>query len=130
MAFEETWGAWVRQFFRELFGSRLTDHLETELVKLRNDYEGRIHDKNEQIAGLREEKAALQAKILMYEMTIMPHTSRAGAEIVAYQKPAKPNFSQVTIGPPKTRWEITQEEHNKKIKEELAEEQAAAASKG
>ena len=76
------------------------------------------------------EKQLLLSKIATYETVIMPHTSRAGAEIVAYQKPAKPNFSQVTIGPPKTRWEVTQEEHNKKIKEELAEEQAAAASKG
>jgi hypothetical protein len=126
MPFEETWGAWVRQFFHELFGSRLTDHLETELVKLRNDYEGRLNDKNVQIEALREEKAALTAKIALYEMTIMPHTSRVGAEIVAYKKPTKPNFAAVNLPAPKTRWEVVQEEHAAKIEKELEEERAAA----
>jgi|SRR5271154_4080756 len=124
-----TFGFTIRQFFRELFGSRLTERLEEDLLRLRSDMEQRIQDKDNLIADLRGDRAVLLAKIATYEMTIMPHASRMGSEIVAYQKPTKPNFAPVDIPQPKTRWEMVQEEHNKKIEKEIADE-AAAAAKG
>ena len=123
-----TWGAGVRQFFRDLFGSRLIERLELDLVTLRNDFEQRLQDQALLIATLREEKQLLMSKVTTYEMTIMPHASRAGAEVVAYQKPNKPNFSFTEIPAPKSRWQVVQEEHEAQMRKELEEEKAAAAA--
>jgi hypothetical protein len=118
----EPLGKRIRQFFRDLFGSRVTEHLEVALVQLRQDFERRLQDKDVMVSSLREEKAMLMSKITLYELTIMPHASRTGAEVVAYQKPKKPNFSFVDVPPEKSRWERVQDEHNKQMAEELAEE--------
>src|ERR1700676_1315866 len=123
-----TWGAGVRQFFRDLFGSRLVERLELDLVNLRNDFEQRLQDQALLIATLREEKQLLMSKTAVYEMTLMPHASRAGAEVVAYQKPNKPTFSYAEIPAPKSRWQVVQDQHEEQMRKELAEEQAAAAA--
>jgi len=125
---QETWGAIIRQFLQELFGSRLTAHLEEEMLRLRNDYETRLHDKDIIIASLREEKAMLSSKINVYEMTIMPHASRAGADVIAYQKPKKPNFDFLDMGTVKSRWEQYQEDYYKEEAAREAAEKAARAS--
>ncbi len=139
MPFEytETFGAKIRQFFRELLGSRLAEHMEAELLRTRNDYETRLHDLQVIIASLREEKQMLMSKIAVYELTLMPHASRAGAEVVAYQKPKKPNFSFVDMPREKSRWEVVQEEHEKQLAKELEEDKkkvqepaATAAAQG
>jgi len=127
---QESLGKRIRQFFRDLFGSRVSEHLELELLRLRQDYEARLQDKDVMIASLREEKALLMSKITVYEMTIMPHASRTGAEVVAYQKPTKPNFSFVDLPAPKSRWQQVQEDHEKEMARQEAEEKAAAAAKG
>jgi len=128
----ETFGARIRQFLRELFGSRLIAQLELDLLRLRQDFEDRLQDKDRVIAGLREEKQQLMSKVATYELAIMPHSSRMGAEVVTYQKPIKPNFSFTEIGPPKSKWEMVQEQHNAQMAKEIAEEEAkkkeAAAS--
>ena len=122
-----------RQFFRDLLGSRITEHLEIELLRLRSDFEQRLMDKEQTIASLREEKSLLMSKITMYEMTIMPHSSRVGAEVVAYQKPIKPSFSFMDIPAPKSRWQTVQDEHDaqmaKEIEEEAKTKAASAANK-
>ena len=124
------WESWnvgknIRLFFRELFGSRVAEHLVVEVIQLRQDYEQRLQDKDHLIAALREEKAILMAKVTTYEATIMPRSSRAGAEIVAYTKP-KPNFSFIDVPAPKSRWEMVQEEHEKQMAKEIEEEKNAA----
>jgi hypothetical protein len=119
-------GKRIRQFFRDLFGSRVAEHLENEKTQLRQDYERRLQDKDTVIASLREEKSLLMSKITVYEMTIMPHASRMGAETVAYQAPKKPVFSFVDIPTEKSRWEQYQDEHNAQMAKELAEEAAKA----
>jgi hypothetical protein len=127
----EPLGKRIRLFFRDLFGSRVSEHLELELITLRQDYDHRLQDKDLTIATLREEKNLLMSKVTMYEMTIMPRSSRIGAEVVAYQKPTKPNFSFVDVPPPKSKWEMVQEEHEKQIQKEIQEEALAAkAPKG
>jgi hypothetical protein len=117
-------GSTLRQFLRDLFGSRYTAKLEVDLLRLRQDFEQRLLDKDLIIADLRTEKAALQGKINVYEMTIMPHASRAGADVVASLAPKKkPNFSDFSSVVPKSRWQIVQEEHEAQIAKELAEEE-------
>jgi hypothetical protein len=120
----ETFGARIRQFLRELFGSRLTERLELDLLNLRNDMERQLHDRDVLVATLREEKQQLMSKVAKYELAIMPHSSRMGAEVAAYVKPTKPNFSFTDIGPTKSRWEQVQDAHNAQMAKELAEEAA------
>ncbi len=122
-------GREIRECFRDLFGSRIVEHLEYELLQLRSDMEQRLQDKDKVIAGLREEKQQLMSKIAVYEMTIMPHSSRMGAEVAAYVKPTKPNFSFTDIGPTKSKWEQIQDEHDAQMRKELEEEKAATAAK-
>ena len=124
----EPLGKRIRQFFRYLFGSRVTEHLEVALVQLRQDFERRLQDKDVMVASLREEKALLMSKVTLYELTLMPHASRTGAEVVAYQKPKKPNFSFVDVPPEKSRWERVQDEHNARMAEEIEEEKQKAAT--
>lgn len=128
--FSETFGAHLRQFFRELFGSRLTAHLEEELLRLRNDHNQALHDRDVQIAALREEKAQLNSKIIIYENTVMAHSSKMGAEVVAYSKPEKPkpNFSFVDMPETKSRWQAVQDAHNEQMAKEIAEDNAKAAT--
>lgn len=119
-------GLSIRQFFRDLFGSRFIEHLETSLIQLRQDFDQRIQDKDKEIAALKEEKALLTSKITIYEMTLMPHASRAGAEVVAYSKPKKPNFEFFDSIQTKSRWEQYQEDY---YKSEEAREAAEKAEK-
>lgn len=118
----------IRGFFRDLLGSRITEHLEIELLRLRQDYEQRLQDKELTIASLREEKALLMSKTTMYEMTLMPHASRAGAEVVAYQKPTKPAFTFMDMPAPKSRWQQVQDEHDAQMSKEIEEDKQKAAT--
>lgn len=124
----ESWGRVIRQFFRDLFGSRIVEHLETEMIQLRQDFEQRIQDKDREIASLKEEKALFSSKITLYEMTLMPHASRAGAEVVSYQKPKKPAFSFIDSVPVKSRWEQFQDDYYKGEEAKEAAEKAEKAN--
>ena len=117
-----------RQFFRDLLGSRITEHLEVELLRLRSDFEQRLQEKDNTIASLREEKSLLMSKITTYEMTIMPYASRAGAEVVAYQKPKKPAFSFIDVPAPKSRWQQVQDNWEEQLSKEAEEEKQKAAT--
>ena len=121
-------GATIRDFFRELFGSRLISNLEVQLIQLRQDYEHRLLDKDQIIADLRTEFALMRGRMSIYENTIMPLASRAGAQVVAATtpKPLKPNFSPADFVAqlPKSRWEVVQEEHEKEMARLDAEEAA------
>jgi hypothetical protein len=130
MPYEETYGARIRQFIQELFGSRLTAHLEDEITRLRNDHDRALQDRDTQIAVLREEKQLLMSKITAYEFAVLPRTSRAGAEVIAYQKPAppKPNFSFADLPPTKSKWEQFQENYYAGEAKAIEAEKAAAAA--
>ena len=123
--YEETWGALIRQFLRELFGSRYTDHLECEITRLRTDHDRVLHACEVQIASLREEKAQLNSKIAMLEVVVMPRSSREGSEYVKAQKP-KPAFNFIDMPATKSRWQVQQDEHDALIAKEEAEEADAA----
>lgn len=117
-----------RQFFRDLLGSRITEHLEVELLRLRSDFEQRLQEKDNLIASLREEKSLLTSKITMYELTVMPHASRMGAEVVAYQKPTKPAFSFVDVPAPKSRWQQVQDNWEEQLSKDAEEEKQKVAT--
>jgi hypothetical protein len=124
----ETFGARIRQFLRELFGSRLTSRLELDLILLRQDFEVWAQENKVIVAGLREEKQMLLSKVATYEATLLPYASRAGAEVVAYQKPKKPAFSFVDIPAPKSRWQQTQDDGEEQLAKEAEEEKQKAAT--
>lgn len=123
-------GLEIRQFFRDLFGSRLVERLEEDLLRVRQDFEDRLQDKELVITTLRTEKAEMQAKIVLYERSIMPTASRAGAEIVAHQKPTKPNWSLDFKQPPpvKTRWQVVQDNHEEELRKAAEEESSKAVA--
>ena len=124
-----TSGARIRQFLRELFGSRITAQLELDLLRLRQDFEERLQDKERTIATLREDIQRLNSKVATYELSILPHSSRLGAEIVASQKAAKPTFAFEGLAPTKTKWQMIQDQHDEQMRKELAEEAEAAKNK-
>lgn len=131
----------IRVFFRELFGSReaevlreqmclrlaekdiLVARLEEDLLRLRSDFEARIQDRDETVSSLRANIVALEGKVFLYETTLMPLASRAGAEVVAAIKPRRPSFASDFNAPPiKSRWQQVQEEHEAQMRKELEEE--------
>lgn len=120
-------GSEIRNFFRELLGSRLIERLEVDLQMQRVDFDLRLQDKEYVIADLRMEKQQLLSKIALYELTIMPRASVQGAEVVGYQKPTKPNFSKEMFlsPPPMSSWQKVQFEHEERMKREVEEEEKA-----
>lgn len=117
----------IRNFFRDLLGSRLVARLEEDLLRLRQDFEDRLKDKDIIVANLREENQQLKQKVAIYELTIMPRASVQGAEVVGYSKPTKPSFSKEMFlePPPISRWAQVQQEHEANLKREAEEESAA-----
>lgn len=141
-------GKKIREFLRDLFGSRLVEtmqnnfnlmlahkelevsNVQAEMARLRNDFELRIQDKDNLIADLRTEKAMLAGKCHLYETTLMPLSSRAGATVVAAGKPRdKSALSEFPDLPPiKTRWQQMQEAHDAEIAKEIKQEQEQTKS--
>jgi hypothetical protein len=120
----------IREFFKDLFGSRLIARLEEDLLRLRSDFEQRLMERDQTIAELRTEKAGLLAKTLVYERTIMPLASRQGAEIVAATKPIKPNFGLDFNAPPVlSKWQQVQADHERRLAEEEKLEQEKKTAK-
>ena len=121
----------LRLFFRALFGSRLVEHLEVEMLRLRSDMEQRLQDKDRTIADLRTEKAELLGKIIIYEQTLLPRSSRAGADLINSITPRKPNFG-LSFAEPRmvSAWEQVQLDHEKELAEQADREAEAAKAKG
>lgn len=114
----------IRNFLRDLFGSRLAEVMQTEILRLQMENQALRHDKDQVIAELRSEKAQLTATIAMYQINI---NRRVGIDPTA-KKPEKPSFASFTSPPVKTSWQAEQEAHEAQIAREL-EEEAAASSK-
>ena len=124
-------GSDIRRFLRELFGSRLVERLELQLLQLRQDFESRLQDREQIIADLRAEKAIMQGRMSLYENTIMPLASRAGAQIAAANNPFKPKPvfpAEIMANRQKTRWELVQDEHEKMLAELDRQEKEAKAA--
>jgi hypothetical protein len=108
----------VRQFFEELFYSKLVEQLRNDLLFARTDIDRVRQDKDQTIAELRSEKAQLTARMMMYE-------TKAGLRAPS-ETPTKPNFGvDFSATLPKSRWQIIQEENDARIAREEAEEATA-----
>jgi hypothetical protein len=114
----------IREFFTDLFGSKLIERLSTDLAYLRQDFEQRLRERDETISELRSEKAALNLKISMYEVNI---NRRVGIDPTA-KRAEKPSWD-FNSPPMKSAWQSIVEEHDKKNAKELEEEAAAVAAK-
>jgi len=121
-----SWALVIREFLHELFGSRLNQRLEEDLLRLRSDFDARLLEKDQIIATLRTDIAVLQAKIVIYENTILPHVSRIGADVVSYQRPRdkktleKPTWSMADVPKIQTSWQADKERMEKELREEAS----------
>ena len=115
-------GKELRKFLRDFFGSRYTEHMEIELLRLRQDFDVRIQEYKNSIAELRAEKALLQAKTMLYEQNI---NARVGIDPTR-KRAEKPSFASFQSPKVKTSWQAEQEAHEVQIQKELDEEAAAA----
>ena len=118
---QATVGIRIRQFFRDLLGSRLTDHLETELLRIRNDYESRLLDKDRIISDLRSDLVALSGKIDRYELVLLPLTSPVGD---LFRPKRDVALKATTDKSAPSTWEEIQAEHYAQQAAEAAEEKS------
>ena len=107
---ESNVGAQIRSFLRGLFGSRLTDHMEVELMRLRNDYEGRLQDRERTISDLREQVTALSGKIDRYELVLLPLSSPMG-DFFRPKPKRDVSLQGITDEPVATTWEEIQAQY-------------------
>jgi len=114
-------GKSIRQFIRDLFGSRLAEVMQTEILRLQMENQLLRQEKDQIIAELRSEKAQLNATVAMYQINI---NRRVGIDPTA-KKPEKPSFASFQSPPVKTSWQAEVEAHDVQIARELAEEEEA-----
>ena len=115
----------IRNFWDDLFYSKLVDRLETDLLTARSDMQQLRQDKDSIIADLRAERGLLMAKIAMYEMNI---NQRVGIDPTR-TRAEKPSFANFQTPPLKSRWQQEQDEWEAKLEaERKAEEEAAKAA--
>jgi hypothetical protein len=108
-------GSDIREFFRQVFGSRLAEQLTLDLFNARADLERLRSEYQGIVADLRSDKAHLSARLAAYE---------AKAGIVLNKGPVKPSFDFSQLPAMKTKWQILVEENDAKNARELAEEEA------
>jgi outer membrane protein TolC len=111
----------VREFFHDLFCSRLVCRLETDLLMARSDLQQLRQDKDQTIAELRMEKAQLAAAVALYQVNI---NQRVGIDPTR-KRPDKPSFN-FNSPPAMSSWQKEVAEHDAQIEKELAAEAAAA----
>jgi hypothetical protein len=115
---QETLAEKIRQFVRDLFGSRLVATLELRVIEIQQEHERRVADKDDLISSLRSDLAAARAKLELWESVIIPLTSPAAN--ILYPKP-KQTFEAIT-GPEPGSWAWVQQEHYRKEAELAAAE--------
>jgi hypothetical protein len=84
---EKMSGQQIRQFFRDLFGSRLAETLEEAALRQREQYEYRLQEKERVIVDLRADLTELRAKCDRYELALVPLVSPAGDFLRGPQPP-------------------------------------------
>ena len=101
-------GTRIREFLRGLFGSRAAERAEAELMRCRNDYETRLHERDLVIAGQNERIAALEGKVERYELVLIPLASPSGSLLAPKRTP--PAFEPV-LEP--SSWQSVREAHER-----------------
>lgn len=115
-------GQQIRQFFRDLLGSRLNAHLEEELLRLRSDYDTRLQERERTIAEQREELIQLRSKLDRWEMVLIPLSGKDGGLLTPRRQ--HPTFEPL-LGADPTSWEAIQADWEKRQRDEAAAELAA-----
>jgi hypothetical protein len=110
----------LRQAWDDLFYSALVSRLEEDLLRVRQDFEARIQEYQNIVADLRGEKAALTAKLSIFEFSLQ---QKVGID-PSQKNPRKPSFATFEEPRPMTRWQVVQQEHEKQLEKEAAEEEA------
>jgi hypothetical protein len=125
-------GSKIRQFLRELFGSRVSALLEEEVMRVRSDYESRLNDKDVVIADLRERVAALSSKLETWELVLIPLKSPVGNLLSPRPKPVFEPPIESGWASIRADWErrqqeeIEQEKKNEGIPVKVQEESVGA----
>ena len=123
-------GKSIRQFLRDLLGSRLAEVMQTEILRLQMENQQLRQDKDQTIAELRSEKAQLTATVALYQMNI---NQRVGIDPTR-KRSEKPSFANFESPRVVTPWQAEVAAHDAQIEKELELErqaaEAAAAAKG
>ena len=101
---EQTLAQRIRSFFHDLFGSRLVNSLELQLLQLRSDYERRLEERDQTISDLRADLAQVKMKLEGYELVLLPLASPVGK---LFAPKREPTFETV-IGPTPGSWQDVQ----------------------
>lgn len=99
-----------------LFGSRLVESLETQLMRTRQDYEHRLMERDSTIDELRAERDRLRTKFDEYEADPSYYwwlSQRTQARL-----PRRPDFQQDTESAPEGSWQRIQQDWYRKQDEE------------
>lgn len=109
-------------------------HVEIERAKVEAELRSRIADLEDRLAAREQDLLQREAKIEKMELIMMPLSTAAGASYVrslriANGETPKPP-SAMSPSAIKTSWQLTLEEHMKKIEEQEKAEKAAKAAKG
>lgn len=68
-------GIKIRKFFSDLFGSKLAQRIEIELIQVRQDFESRLREKDLYAVDLKDEITRLCSKVAEYELVLIPLVS-------------------------------------------------------
>jgi hypothetical protein len=113
----------IRQWFRDVFGSRVIEVMQTEILRMQMENQQLRQDKDQVIADLRNEKAMLQSKLAIFELSIQQRVgidpSRTSAK--------KPSFANFSSPPVMTRWQMQVAEHEARLAAEEEKTATAAA---
>jgi hypothetical protein len=112
----------LREALRKLFGSRLAEVMQTEILRLQMENQQLRQDYQSTIAELRSEKAQLAAAVALYQVNI---NQRVGIDPTR-KRPEKPSFVNFNSPPAMSSWQKEVAEHDAQIEKELAAEAAAA----
>ena len=109
----------IRQFVRDLLGSRLVEHLEAQLFLQQSLYESRLNERDQEIARLRQEALRLTAKFEEYELD--PSYFWWLAQRGKASPPASPDLHSLSEVPTPKTWREIQVEHYAREEAELQE---------
>ena len=111
-------GKELRKFLHDLFGSKMSEHMEVELLRLRQDFEARLQEHKNTIAELRAEKHLLQSKLAIFELSMQQKSGIDPSRMAA----KKPSFANFTSPPITTRWEQFQRDYEIELAKEDTDE--------
>lgn len=125
-------GAAIRNFFHELFGSRVADTLSAQLeskrddiLVLREDFAARLQEKDMVISDLKSEVVRCHNKIENYELVLIPLSGKGTTNIFGSPAPNEPTFEPFSDSSD-SDWQGVLAEHDKR---QQAEADAEAKAK-